>query len=185
MPAYRYEAVDALGSSSKGILHAESPRAARSDLRSRGLVPLVIDLITGESNAQRNSLAHWFGDKLSTTELALFTRQLASLLEAKLPLEQAFSALMEQAERPYVRDLIASVRAEVMGVRHCRTRCCVIHVILPISIARWWPPVSISDNSLVSSRGSQILSNVAMRWYKKYGSRLLIRRSSLLSLLRS
>ncbi|MEY3720135.1 MAG: type secretion system protein GspF [Pseudomonadota bacterium] len=115
MPAYRYEAVDALGSSSKGILHAESPRAARSDLRSRGLVPLVIDLITGESNAQRNSLAHWFGDKLSTTELALFTRQLASLLEAKLPLEQAFSALMEQAERPYVRDLIASVRAEVMG----------------------------------------------------------------------
>jgi len=115
MPAYRYEAVDALGSSSKGVVHAESPRAARSDLRSRGLVPLVIDLITGESSAQRNSLAHWFGDKLSTTELALFTRQLASLLEAKLPLEQAFSALMEQSERPYVRELVASVRAEVMG----------------------------------------------------------------------
>ena len=104
MPAYRYEAVDALGSSSKGLVHAESPRAARSDLRSRGLVPLVIDLITGESSAQRNSLAYWFGDKLSTTELALFTRQLASLLEAKLPLEQAFSALMEQSERPYVRN---------------------------------------------------------------------------------
>jgi len=115
MPAYRYEAVDALGSSSKGVVHAESPRAARSDLRSRGLVPLVIDLITGESSAQRNSLAYWFGDKLSTTELALFTRQLASLLEAKLPLEQAFSALMEQSERPYVRELVASVRAEVMG----------------------------------------------------------------------
>jgi len=115
MPAYRYEAVDALGASSKGVVNAESPRAARADLRARGLVPLVIDLITGESNAQRNSLAHWFGDKLSTTELALFTRQLASLLEAKLPLEQAFSALLEQAERPYVRDLIASIRAEVMG----------------------------------------------------------------------
>src|SRR5690606_31690511 len=47
--------------------------------------------------------------------LALFTRQLASLLEAGLPLEQAFTALLEQAERPYVRDLIASIRAEVMG----------------------------------------------------------------------
>ena len=115
MPAYRYEAVDALGSSSKGVVHAESPRAARSDLRSRGLVPLVIDLITGEADLQRNALMRRFGDRLSTTELALFTRQLASLLEAKLPLEQAFSALTDQAERPYVRDLVASVRAEVMG----------------------------------------------------------------------
>ena len=52
---------------------------------------------------------------LSTTELALFTRQLASLLEASLPLEQAFSALLEQAERPYLRDLIASIRSDVMG----------------------------------------------------------------------
>lgn len=56
-----------------------------------------------------------FGEKLSTTELALFTRQLASLLEAGLPLEQAFTALLEQAERPYVRDLVASIRSEVMG----------------------------------------------------------------------
>ncbi len=56
-----------------------------------------------------------FGDHLSTIELALFTRQLASLLEASLPLEQAFSALLEQAERTYVRDLIASIRSEVMG----------------------------------------------------------------------
>jgi general secretion pathway protein F len=52
---------------------------------------------------------------LSTVELALFTRQLASLLEARLPLEQAFTALLEQAERPYMRDLIAAIRAEVMG----------------------------------------------------------------------
>ncbi len=115
MPAYRYEAVDALGASSKGVVNAESPRAARSDLRARGLVPLVIDLITGDSTAQGSMLARRFGDKLSTTELALFTRQLASLLEAKLPLEQAFSALLEQAERSYLRDLIASIRVEVMG----------------------------------------------------------------------
>ena len=115
MPAYRYEAVDAMGASSKGVVHAESPRAARSDLRARGLVPLVIDLITGDADTNGSALARRFGDKLSTTELALFTRQLASLLEAKLPLEQAFSALLEQAERPYVRDLIASIRAEVMG----------------------------------------------------------------------
>lgn len=114
MPAFRYEAVDAAGTPSRGVLQADSPRAARSDLRARGLVPLAVDAITGGAEgAARRSFA--FGDKLSTVELALFTRQLASLLEANLPLEQAFDALMEQAERPYLRDLIAAIRAEVMG----------------------------------------------------------------------
>ncbi len=115
MPAFRYEAVDAGGTASKGVVHADSPRAARSDLRARGLVPLAIDVITGQIDAAGKVRTRRFGDKLSTVELALFTRQLASLLEANLPLEQAFSALMEQAERVYMRDLIASIRAEVMG----------------------------------------------------------------------
>ncbi len=113
MPAFRYEAVNATGATSKGVLQADSPRAARSDLRARGLVPLAVDVIAGDAEASRRSFS--FGDKLSTIELALFTRQLASLLESNLPLEQAFDALMEQAERPYLRDLIASIRAEVMS----------------------------------------------------------------------
>jgi general secretion pathway protein F len=115
MPSYRYEAVDSLGATSKGVLHAESPRAARSDLRARGLLPLAIHVVTAQMDTQANFLIQFFADRLSTNELALFTRQLASLLEAGLPLEQAFSALREQAERPYMRDLIASIRAEVMG----------------------------------------------------------------------
>ncbi len=114
MPAFRYEAVDTAGSASKGVLQADSPRAARADLRARGLLPLAVEVIA--SGADGQGMRAWsFGDKLSTVELALFTRQLASLLEANLPLEQSFDALMEQAERPYLRDLIASVRAEVMG----------------------------------------------------------------------
>ena len=117
MPAFRYEAVDAAGATSKGVVQADSPRAARSDLKSRGLLPLAVDAIVGQVDEQGRAIARgWrFGEKLSTHELALFTRQLASLLEAQLPLEQAFDALMEQAERPYLRDLIASIRAEVIG----------------------------------------------------------------------
>ncbi len=115
MPAFRYEAVDAVGAASKGVVHADSPRAARSDLRARGLVPLAVDIITAQESAGSRAPAWRFGDRLSTTELALFTRQLASLLEAQLPLEQALSALMEQAERVYLRDLVAAIRAEVMG----------------------------------------------------------------------
>jgi len=75
----------------------------------------LADAIATQVDELGQTRSRAFGDKLSTTELALFTRQLASLLEASLPLEQAFTALLEQAERPYMRDLIASIRSELMG----------------------------------------------------------------------
>ena len=115
MPAFSYEAVDATGTSKTGVVNADSARAARSDLRAQGLVPLTVAAIETQLDAAGATKHSAFGDHLSTVELALFTRQLASLLEASLPLEQALSALLEQAERTYTRDLIASIRAEVIG----------------------------------------------------------------------
>ncbi|MGA7595247.1 MAG: type II secretion system inner membrane protein GspF [Gallionella sp.] len=115
MPAFSYEAVDAAGASKTGVVNADSARAARSDLRAQGLVPLSVVTIETQLDAAGATKRGAFGDHLSTVELALFTRQLASLLEASLPLEQALSALLEQAERNYTRDLIASIRSEVMG----------------------------------------------------------------------
>ncbi len=115
MPAFSYEAVDAAGASKKGIVNADSPRAARSDLRAQGLVPITVVTIEAQLDSAGKAKRSAFGDHLSTIELALFTRQLASLLEASLPLEQALSALLEQAERTYVRDLIASIRSEVIA----------------------------------------------------------------------
>ncbi len=91
-------------------------RAARADLRARQLAPISVDPIASQVDAAgHQTRARSFGDGLSTTELALFTRQLASLLQASLPLEQAFTALLEQAERAYLRDMVASIRAELMG----------------------------------------------------------------------
>ena len=115
MPAFRYEAVDEFGVTRKGVVNADSLRAARADLRARELAATSVVEIEAQVDASGRARGRRFGDGLSTTELALFTRQLASLLEASLPLEQAFTALLEQAERVYLRDLIASVRAEVMG----------------------------------------------------------------------
>ncbi|MGV7208184.1 type II secretion system inner membrane protein GspF [Oxalobacteraceae bacterium A2-2] len=115
MPAFRYEAVDAGGATKKGVLNADSPRSARAELKSLGLVPLKVDAIAAQVDASGATRRRGLGERLSTVELALFTRQLASLLEAGLPLEQAFTALLEQAERAYVRDLIASIRSEVIG----------------------------------------------------------------------
>ncbi len=113
MPAFRFEAIDSAGKTKKGVLNADSPRAARSDLRNQGMTPISVEQIAAQDAQTKKGIS--FGEKLSTTESALFTRQLASLLEAGLPLEQALSALLEQAERIYVRDLVASIRAEVMG----------------------------------------------------------------------
>lgn len=115
MPAFRYEAVDAGGATKKGVLNSDSARSARAELRTLGLVPLKVDAIAAQVDAAGVAKRRGFGERLSTTELALFTRQMASLLEAGLPLEQAFTALLEQAERAYLRDLIASIRAEVIG----------------------------------------------------------------------
>jgi general secretion pathway protein F len=115
LPAFRYEAVDAGGSARKGVVNADSARAARSDLRNQGLVPIVVEAIAAQLDEAGQTKRRAFGDRLSTNELSLFTRQLASLLEASLPLEQAFSALLEQAERTYVRDLIGSIRSDIMG----------------------------------------------------------------------
>jgi general secretion pathway protein F len=115
MPAFRYEAVDAGGATKKGVVNADSPRSARADLRSQGLTPLSVEQIAAPVDEAGVAKSRGFGERLSQVELALFTRQLASLLEAGLPLEQAFTALLEQAERPYVRDLIASIRSEVIG----------------------------------------------------------------------
>jgi general secretion pathway protein F len=115
VPAFRYEAVDAIGTARKGVVNADSARAARAELRLQGLVPITVEAIATQLDATGQARQSAFGDHLSTIELALFTRQLASLLEASLPLEQAFSALLEQAERNYLRDLIASIRSEVMG----------------------------------------------------------------------
>jgi general secretion pathway protein F len=115
MPAFRYEAVDEGGATRKGVVNADSARSARADLRLQGLTPLNVEAIASQLDEAGVARSRGFGERLSQVELALFTRQLASLLEAGLPLEQAFTALLEQAERPYVRDLIASIRSEVMG----------------------------------------------------------------------
>jgi general secretion pathway protein F len=115
VPAFRYEAVNPQGQTKKGVVSADSARAARADLRGQGLLPVAVELIENQVDGARKQGLRLFADKLSVIELALFTRQLASLLEAGLPLEQSLSALLDQAERVYLRDLIASIRSEVLA----------------------------------------------------------------------
>ncbi|HTH61839.1 MAG TPA: type II secretion system inner membrane protein GspF [Paraburkholderia sp.] len=114
MPAFRFEAIDAAGKAQKGVLDADSARSARTQLRTQGLTPLVVEPAgTRTRGARQQRLA--LGRRLSQREQAILTRQLASLLVAGLPLGEALAVLTEQAERDYIRELMAAIRAEVLG----------------------------------------------------------------------
>jgi general secretion pathway protein F len=112
VPAYRFEAAAATGKVERGILDADSARQARGLLRDRGLMPLQVAQIDETAAAGARAA---FGRRLKNADLALATRQLASLLLARLPLEQALAAVVDQAERPVVRDRFAAVRSEVVA----------------------------------------------------------------------
>ncbi|MFN7779209.1 MAG: type II secretion system F family protein, partial [Betaproteobacteria bacterium] len=111
MTAFRYSAADAAGKEQTGVLEADSARAARQLLRGRDLVPLQVEPVLDEATRGGRG----FGRRLSQTELAVLTRQLASLLSAQLPVADALSVMVEQTEKPSVRDLMAAVRAEVLA----------------------------------------------------------------------
>jgi general secretion pathway protein F len=114
MPAFRFEAIDQAGKSQTGVLDADSARAARTQLRTQGLTPLVVEAAGSRTRGERRQRLS-LGKRLSQREQAILTRQLASLLIAGLPLGETLSVLTEQSERDYIRELMASIRAEVLG----------------------------------------------------------------------
>jgi general secretion pathway protein F len=112
MPAYSYAALNAQGRTEQGVVEADSERAARSQLRSQALVPIKV-LPVAAPQARPGDIVLWSARVFSRTDLVVWTRQLASLVAAGLPLERALTALSEEAATPAQRDLVAQLRAEV------------------------------------------------------------------------
>jgi len=112
MPAYSYAALNAQGHTEQGVVEADSERAARSQLRSQALVPLKV-LAVAAPKARPGDIVLWTARVFSRTDVVVWTRQLASLVAAGLPLERALTALSEEAATPAQRDLVAQLRAEV------------------------------------------------------------------------
>jgi general secretion pathway protein F len=114
MTAYKYEALDVAGKSATGIVEAESVKAARSQLRTQKLVPLALTQVIVAETASGKS-QRFSRKAFSSSGLAVWTRQLAGLVAAGLPLERALTALADEAEEQRQRDLIAHLRSEVNG----------------------------------------------------------------------
>ena len=113
MGAYEYTALDARGRERKGVLEGDAPRAVRGQLRERGLTPLEVKEVRDRAGqAGRRLLQMERG--IGVTELALFTRQLATLSKAGLPMEEALKAVAEQTENARVQKIIVGVRSHVV-----------------------------------------------------------------------
>ena len=115
MPAYSFEALQNDGALRKGVIEADSAKAARSQLRAQSLVPLNVQALATDSSSSKSIWQRDIGSRkcFSAPELAVWTRQLASLVGSGLPLERALTALGDEAESEKQAHLIASLRAEV------------------------------------------------------------------------
>jgi general secretion pathway protein F len=115
MPAYSFEALQNDGALRKGVLEADSAKAARSQLRAQSLVPLSVHALSADQSKSKSIWQLEIGSRkcFSAQELAVWTRQLASLVGSGLPLERALTALSDEAESEKQAHLIASLRAEV------------------------------------------------------------------------
>src|SRR5579863_5075612 len=112
MGAFEYSALDAAGKERKGILEGETPRHIRQILREQQLLPVsVTEVAQKEARRQRSFTLM---RRVSPADLALFTRQLATLVRAGLPLEESLLAVSQQTERPRVQSIVLGVRSRVM-----------------------------------------------------------------------
>jgi general secretion pathway protein F len=111
MPAFAYQALDASGKTQRGVLQGDTARSVRGSLRERGLNPLSVEEVREGNERTRGVFS---GRGLGSVQLALLTRQLATLIGAGLPIDEALGALSEQAENERQRGLTVSLRARVM-----------------------------------------------------------------------
>ncbi len=112
MGAYQYVAVDPTGKEHRGVLEGDTPKHVRQLLRDRQLLPVeVAEVESRERTAQRQ----WsFRRGISGLDLALLTRQLATLVRAGLPLDEALLAVSEHTEKARLKSIILGVRAKVV-----------------------------------------------------------------------
>lgn len=115
MAAFRYEALDSEGRTARGVIEADGLRQARARMRELGLVVIKVSAVT-QATLHTGSGQRWrLRRGISSSQLSMITRQLATLLEAGLTLEYSLSALIEQSEEESVRQILAGVRSELLA----------------------------------------------------------------------
>jgi len=117
MAAFDYIALDAKGKEKKGVIEGDTARQVRQMLRDKGLTTLEITESRKKAQASDNknkSVPSFLQRGISSTELALITRQLATLIQAALPLDETLSAVADQTEKPRIKSMLYAIRSRVL-----------------------------------------------------------------------
>jgi general secretion pathway protein F len=119
MGAFEYTALDPQGKQKKGVIEGDTARHIRQQLREERLTPLSVEEVTGGSargreTGDKSSSGLQFRRGMSASDLALVTRQLATLIRSGLPLEESVSAVAQQSEKPRIKSILMAVRSRVM-----------------------------------------------------------------------
>ncbi len=112
MGAYEYVALDPAGKESKGLLEGDTPKHVRQILRERSLLPVAVTEVAQKEAKRQTSFSLRRG--ISASELALVTRQLASLTQSGLPLEEGLLAVAQQNDNPRTKSIMLGVRSKVI-----------------------------------------------------------------------
>jgi len=108
---FNYSALDKNGEVCQGLLEGDTGRQVRRTLRTQGLTPLEVAEVSSDS---KGAGRYFFKKRLSSTELALLTRQFATLVRSGTPLEEALRAVAVQSDKAVVKEILSSIRAKIM-----------------------------------------------------------------------
>ncbi|TEW52695.1 type II secretion system inner membrane protein GspF [Psychromonas algicola] len=111
MATFSYKALDAKGKQKKGTQEADSARMLRNQLRKEGLIPLEVESVASKRNKPNKAFIQ---SKIKTSDLALITRQLSTLVASSIPIEESLQAVAEQCDNPKIKNMISSVRGGVI-----------------------------------------------------------------------
>lgn len=111
MPAFDYLALDDGGRKQRGVLEADSARQVRQSLRDKGWMPMEVK---ESASSTRQRMSGGLRVRTGATDLAVITRQLATLVQAALPIEAALAAVAQQTEKAAIRSMLLAVRAKVL-----------------------------------------------------------------------
>jgi general secretion pathway protein F len=113
MAAYAYQAMDKSGKNKSGVLEGDNPRQIRQQLREKGLIPMQVEQVAEKERKSQSGFT-LFKNSISAADLSLLTRQLSTLVEASLPIEEALLAVAEQCEKPRQKNMMRAVRSKVV-----------------------------------------------------------------------
>ena len=113
MAAFEYKALNKKGKNQKGVIEGDNARQVRARLKEQGLIPVEVTETRQKAKKQSEQAAFTFKRGISTPDLALITRQLATLVQSGMPLEECLKAVSEQSEKPRIRTMLLAVRSKV------------------------------------------------------------------------